>query len=205
MIPGMGAALGCLERIQKYLDIEERPDFREVQPSTRQSPSNGSDDEKAGGGSRSEGGKAMISITGASYSWTTTSRPVLKNVSLSIRRGEHIAVTGQVGSGKFLFLNAILGEAVQPEGSTTISTAEISYCAQTPWLENLSGIKTVLRSAECDVAWLKSVTWACALEDVKGLKEYAEGSIGTGGMILSGGQKQRLVSCNSPSSPEPSV
>jgi ATP-binding cassette subfamily C (CFTR/MRP) protein 1 len=111
---------------------------------------------------------------------------------------------GQVGSGKSLFLNAILGEAVQIEGSTTISSAEISYCAQTPWLENLSGIKTVLRSADCDIAWLKSVTWACALEDVKGLKEYAEGSIGTGGMALSGGQKQRLVSCNSPS-PQPSV
>jgi ABC-type transport system involved in cytochrome bd biosynthesis fused ATPase/permease subunit len=135
MIPSMGAAIGCLERIQEHLDIEERPDFREVQSSTRQSPSNGSDDEKDGGGSRTEGGKAMISITGASYSWTTTSLSVLKNVSLSIHLGEHIAVTGQVGSGKSLFLNAILGEAVQPEGSTMISTAEISYCAQTPWLE----------------------------------------------------------------------
>ena len=199
VIPSIGAAIGCLERIKTYLDVEERHDCRHIQSS--QTSSNGRDDEQ----SRQIGEKAeeigqsddqdvVLSMNGASISWTTTSSPVLKNVSLSIYWGQHIAIIGRVGSGKSLLLNAILGEVVRSDGSTTLSSSEIAYCSQTPWLENLSGIQTVARNGAFDEAWMRSVVWACALGDVEGLKEWKEGSIGTAGVGLSGGQKQRLVS-----------
>jgi len=50
VIPSIGAAIGCLERIQTYFDIEEREDFRGVEDSTRLGIRNGSNDEKAGRG-----------------------------------------------------------------------------------------------------------------------------------------------------------
>lgn len=198
-MPAIWAGIGCLERIQIYLDTEERSDFRTIPGDARKVPSDGPSYENVDHVPEKGEEEALdvVSISGASFSWNQTSRPVLKNVNLSIHRGEHVAVIGQVGSGKSLLLNAILGEAIQSEGSTAVSTPEISYCAQTPWLENLNGMKTVSRNAEGDVAWLQSVIWACGLEDVEGLKEYADGSIGTGGASLSGGQKQRLVSWTS--------
>jgi ATP-binding cassette subfamily C (CFTR/MRP) protein 1 len=197
VIPSIGAAIGCLERIQTYLDIEEREDFRRVEDSTRQGPLNQSDHEKAGRDVEKAGNgeeDVVLSMTGASFSWTLTSRPVLKNVTLSVYRGQHVAIIGQVGSGKSLLLSAILGEALQTEGLTILSCPEVAYCSQTPWLENLSGMDIVSRYGDVDAAWIKSVVWACALEDVEGLKEWSEGSIGTTGVGLSGGQKQRLVS-----------
>lgn len=198
VIPSIGAAIGCLERIQIYLDIEEREDFRRVEENTRQSLRNGSDDENAGRGveKAGNGGQDVVrSMTRASFSWTTTSRSVLKNVNLSVYRGQHVAIVGQVGSGKSLLLNAIIGEAVQSEGSTLLSSPVIAYCSQTPWLENLNGMDVVSRHGDVDAAWMRSVVWACALKDVEGLKEWSEGSIGMAGVGLSGGQKQRLVSC----------
>jgi ABC-type bacteriocin/lantibiotic exporter with double-glycine peptidase domain len=199
MLPSIGAAIGCLERIQTYLDIEERSDFRHFQPS-RETLLDESIDEKDAQISEIVEGQAqdnkqdvVLSMNGASFSWTPTSQPVLKNIDISVHRGEHVAIVGQVGSGKSLLLNAILGEAVQSEGSTTISTPEIGYCSQTPWLENVNGATTVSRHGYNDEAWLKSVIWACALEDVEGLREFSEGNIGTGGAGLSGGQRQRLV------------
>jgi ATP-binding cassette subfamily C (CFTR/MRP) protein 1 len=200
VLPSIGAAIGCLKRIQTYLDIEERPDFRHFRPS-RETLLDESIDEKHAQISeiveeQVQGGKqdVVVLIKGASFSWTPTSKPVLKNINISVHRGEHVAVVGQVGNGKSLLLNAILGEAVQSEGSTTISTLEIGYCSQTPWLENVNGVTTMSRHGYNDEAWLKSVIWACALEDVEGLREFSEGSIGTGGAGLSGGQRQRLVS-----------
>ena len=196
----MGAAIGCLERIQTYLDVEERDDCRRLQSTNHLAPSykldelSQQDGEKVEEADRGDGQDLMLTLTGASFSWTTTSSAILKNVNFSVHRGQHIAVIGGVGSGKSLLLKAILGEAVQFEGSTTLNSSEVAYCAQTPWLENLSGVKTVARHGSFDEAWIRSVVWACALDDVEVLKEWKEGSIGTAGVGLSGGQKQRLVS-----------
>lgn len=202
VLPSIGAAIGCFERIQTYLDTEERLDPRQIEANYRSNPtSEGSSDEKSGqivGIGEKEVSErithVMLSINGASFAWNETSRPVLKNVNISINRGEHVAIIGQVGSGKSLLLNAILGEVAQSEGSLIISTSEVAYCSQSPWLENRTGKEILSRHEHEDEAWRKSVIWACALDDLEILKVYGEGSIGTGGAGLSGGQKQRLVS-----------
>lgn len=202
VIPALGAAVGCFERIQAYLDVEEKSDFRQIQASPRKAlGSNGSQCTKSGhvtengkDEARNDESEVILSISQAAFSWKANSRSVLKNVNIEIFRGEHVAIIGQVGSGKSLLLKAILGEAEQSEGLISISTADLGYCSQTPWLENINGEKSVSRHADYDKAWMKSVTWACALEDVAQLREYSESSIGTGGASLSGGQRQRLVS-----------
>ena len=204
VVPSIGASIGCFERIQTYLEIKERVDPRQIEANTLYEPSSDvSVDEKSGdvvvteekAGSHGLS-KVILSIKESSFAWNATSKPVLNNVNISISRGEHVAIVGQVGCGKSLLLNAILGEAVQSQGSLAISTSEIAYCSQSPWLENLTGKITLSRHEHEDETWRKSVIWACALEDVEKLNEYEEGSIGSGGAVLSGGQKQRLVSSN---------
>jgi ABC-type bacteriocin/lantibiotic exporter with double-glycine peptidase domain len=201
VLPSIGAAIGCLERIQTYLDTEERTDFRRIQSSMFSTTSGdertGQTLEKNQGATQEIEPDVVLSINSAAFAWTPSSRPALKNVSLSIHLGEHMAIIGQVGSGKSLLLNAILGQATQLEGLTSIFTTEIAYCSQTPWLENLAGMNIALRQSVLDSIWLKSVIWACALEDVVALREWSEGSIGTGGASLSGGQRQRLVGSSS--------
>jgi ATP-binding cassette subfamily C (CFTR/MRP) protein 2 len=64
-----------------------------------------------------------IEISNAVLSWepdTAAAHPTLKDISLQVRHGEHVAVCGEVGSGKSALLNCILGEIPKVSGSVSI-------------------------------------------------------------------------------------
>lgn len=50
-----------------------------------------------------------IKITNLTYRYPTAEEPVLKNVSLNVKKGELCAVVGANGSGKTTLCNAIRG------------------------------------------------------------------------------------------------
>ncbi len=54
-----------------------------------------------------------------------------------------IAVIGPVGSGKSSFMSALLGEMILQRGKSEIS-GTVSYCAQTPWIQNITLRQNVL-------------------------------------------------------------
>lgn len=101
---------------------------------------------------RSSQDKCVVSISPSSFYYgTNMSNPVLRNVSLSVHRGELLIVVGPVGSGKSSLLAAILGEinAVPREGEggdipesddressyrVMSPHCRIAYCAQRPWI-----------------------------------------------------------------------
>ncbi|KAH8589326.1 P-loop containing nucleoside triphosphate hydrolase protein [Bisporella sp. PMI_857] len=106
-------------------------------------------------------------------------------------------IVGIVGTGKSALLKAIIGELKCRVGKIECDSANIAYCAQTPWLPNLT-----VRQIVCgyqfelteDKEWYDTVVHACAFgEDIQLLPDRDETMVGSRGVTLSGDQKQRLA------------
>lgn len=122
---------------------------------------------------------------------------VLENINLQIPTGSVTFVSGPVGSGKSTLLRAILGElSPTSRGSVSVSTKQIGYCAQRPWLPNSSIKKAILgMKKDSDLQWYQQVINACHLtQDIESMPEGDNTEIGSRGLNLSGGQRQRVVS-----------
>jgi ATP-binding cassette subfamily C (CFTR/MRP) protein 1 len=59
-------------------------------------------------------------------------KPQLHDINLKIKKGQLVAVIGQVGSGKSSILSAILGEMKTLSGTAAVNGA-IGYSLQQPW------------------------------------------------------------------------
>lgn len=183
-IPVLGAAHGCMARIQAFLELEEQSDKR-----TRLPPARGLPDAAA------TADQVILSLRNASLGWLT-GKPILYGINLDVKRGLHIAILGRVGSGKSLLLKGLLGEAAEMSGEVAVGEhVSFAYCSQTPWLENASAEEnwTGRSSASKSPAFLDQMVQKYALKDIQGLRDYKTGTIGSQGVRLSGGQRQRLA------------
>ncbi|KAH2977182.1 hypothetical protein KXW58_005982 [Aspergillus fumigatus] len=61
---------------------------------------------------------------------------VLEHIDIEVAAGSLAIISGPTGSGKSTLLRAILGEVVPVQGSISLSTRQIAYCAQKTWLPN---------------------------------------------------------------------
>uniref|UniRef100_A0A8C2GRM6 Cystic fibrosis transmembrane conductance regulator n=1 Tax=Cyprinus carpio TaxID=7962 RepID=A0A8C2GRM6_CYPCA len=119
--------------------------------------------------------------------------PVLKDISLNLKKGEMLAVTGSMGSGKSSLLMTILGELVPSSGKIRHS-GRISYSSQTAWIMPGTIRDNILFGLTYDEYRYKSVVKACQLEeDLAALPEKDKTPMAEGGLNLSGGQKARVA------------
>jgi len=203
-IPNTAASIGCFDRIQEFLLAESHGESRQI---------------AAEGYSSSNVPLLMPrsqALTPTSISGTTirmkesraiifqkaTIRPsktadfVLKDVDLSIEKGQLAIISGAVGVGKTTLLKAILGDVECTAGTITIADKNIAYCSQSPWLINGS-IKQAIcgfEKEEIDEAWYQTALTACDLKyDISKLPAGDHTIIGSQGVALSGGQKQRIA------------
>lgn len=201
----VGMSTSCLERIQNFLISEPCKDDRNI--------SNGSSNEtrtreqvepislpnhlNLENLQASDSGHRAITFRDASIAPAPGSSAVLHNINLQIEKGSLTMVVGMVGAGKSTLLKAIIGELRCGTGTLEVSTSHSAYCAQTPWLPNLT-----VRQIICgcthetveDQDWYTTVLHACAFdEDIQLLPDRDNSIIGNRGVTLSGGQKQRLV------------
>ncbi len=58
----------------------------------------------------------------------------LSDISLTIPRGQLVAIVGAVGSGKSSLLQGLIGEMRKTDGSITFG-GSIGYCPQTAWIQ----------------------------------------------------------------------
>ena len=131
---------------------------------------------------------------------------VLKNFSLTIPKGESVALVGQSGSGKSTLANLITRFYDVNEGSITIDGTNIKDISKKSLL-GLLGIVTqdsilfndsIIENIKLGKkeASKKEVQEAAeianAYEFIKDLPDQYDTSIGDGGNKLSGGQKQRI-------------
>ncbi|KAK3935758.1 ABC multidrug transporter [Diplogelasinospora grovesii] len=138
----------------------------------------------------------LITIEDADFSFPNSTDTALRHISLTVRRGQQLLVTGPVGSGKSTLLLAILGELNVMHGRAFCKSAlGIAFCAQEPWLPNVSIQDAIVAASDSslDQTWFKQVVAACDLvKDISRLLDKEHTMVGSNGASLSGGQKQRL-------------
>ncbi|PNS14168.1 ATP-dependent bile acid permease [Sphaceloma murrayae] len=129
----------------------------------------------------------------AFFAWPGTTKPVLKDVSLTFPSGLTV-VYGQVAAGKSALLQALLGELDVHSGELIRPSSAVAYCSQTPWLQSMSIRENILFGSPYDESRYKETLNACAL--VTDLAAFQHGDlspIGENGIGLSGGQKMRVA------------
>ncbi|KAK8114712.1 ABC transporter [Apiospora kogelbergensis] len=146
---------------------------------------------------KDEGEESMvledIEFNDASLSWPGMHDFVLSKLNLRFSTGLTV-VYGQVGAGKTALLQGILGELDKKSGGAVLPTEMIGYCAQAPWLQNMSIRENILFCAPYEPERYRKVLEACALtQDLAGFKHGDLTDIGEGGVGLSGGQKARVA------------
>ena len=134
-------------------------------------------------------------------------RPVLHDVSFSVRRGEFVVLTGPVGAGKSTLLRSLLGLAWQADvgGSVCWNGTEIddrsaflvppnaAFLSQVPQLISDSVADNVtLGPADAD-ALDRAFRLAAIGDDIAEMPDGSATLIGPRGLRLSGGQRQRLA------------
>ncbi|KAG1748434.1 ABC protein [Suillus paluster] len=116
----------------------------------------------------------------------------VKNVNMTIPRGQLVAVVGPVGSGKSSLLQGLIGEMRKVSGHVSFG-GRLGYCPQTAWIQNatLRDNITFGRPFEEDRYW-RVLETTCLLPDLQLLPDGDLTEIGEKGINLSGGQKQRV-------------
>ncbi|PYI07463.1 P-loop containing nucleoside triphosphate hydrolase protein [Aspergillus sclerotiicarbonarius CBS 121057] len=192
-ITQVGVALGCFKRIQDYLllpEVETGPvSYNSDEQHTTAKVVPGSVFELEALPMKGSG----LSVHNASFKYADATTPILTKVNVEIHPSTLTIVTGPTGSGKSSLLKGLIGAVPCIAGSYSQSVA-IAYCAQEPWLPNVSVRELVLGPSYCDEEWYSAVLHACALdEDISTFSEGDRTCVGSGGTALSGGQKQRLA------------
>ncbi|KAL9107417.1 MAG: hypothetical protein Q9227_007701 [Pyrenula ochraceoflavens] len=187
------SGLACVERIQKFL---ERDDFVDQRKRGRSLETGDKESHVKNGNTVTEephpGRSDPIYLKNCSFGYGEAE--VLKNISIEISRGNLTMVVGRVGSGKSTLLHSLLGETRMTKGSLLVPDAEVAFCAQTPWLRNLSIRENIISVSEYEEAWYNRVVSCCNLnEDIDQFPDKHDTLVGSKGVALSGGQKNRIV------------
>ncbi|KAJ4303189.1 hypothetical protein N0V90_002082 [Kalmusia sp. IMI 367209] len=211
-IPETSAAIGCFQRIQKFLAAASQEDYRQqtmkgaqrsehpFQPPTTSSielQSISVDKRRTDLRTSTQVIDPAIMVRSMTVRPSPTAEAAIKNINLQLQPASMTIVTGPVGSGKSTLIKALLGELSLQEGSISISSTDIAYCSQNPWILNTTiqrNICGLTSATETHEEWYQTVLHACALD--QDLQQWANGdqSIpGSRGTTLSGGQKQRIA------------
>lgn len=156
---------------------------------------------------------SMITMENLSFTYPGDAEPVLQNINLHLRAGEHLALVGPSGAGKSTLVSLLLG-FLQPQmgaiftqympddlsGAPWIvpgspSLAEIAWVPQTPYLFH-DTIAANLRLARPNASLeeLEAAARAAHLDEfIHALPQGYETIIGEEGARLSGGEAQRLA------------
>ncbi|XP_031505871.1 ABC transporter C family member 13 [Nymphaea colorata] len=116
----------------------------------------------------------------------------LRDISLSVRKGEFAIFIGKFGSGKSSVINALLGE-MNSESSNITLNGSIAYANQVPWVINDTVRNNILFGRPYDEKKYRETLHFSHLE--ADLLLFGNGDstvIGERGSTLSGGQRARI-------------
>ncbi len=182
------ASLGAAQRVFEVLDIEpETPDSAEAAPFN--------------------GVKSSIQFENVTFDYGAGEGPALDDVSLTIERGERIALVGPSGAGKSTFLD-LLGHFHSPtSGRIFVDGHPLDDIRRSDWLTNVSlvpqdpflfqdSIRENVRYGKPD-AGDEEVLEACQAAQLgsflQSLPDGLDTQVGEAGARLSGGQAQRVT------------
>lgn len=117
---------------------------------------------------------------------------ILKNIDVSIKKGEFIAVVGKVGAGKSSLLLAMMNEMVKHRGQVR-KNGRMAYISQETFLQNETIKENILFGKQLNQQRYEKVLKICEMgPDLDMLPGRDLTEIGERGLNMSGGQKQRV-------------
>jgi ATP-binding cassette subfamily B protein/ATP-binding cassette subfamily C protein len=133
-----------------------------------------------------------------------TGNEILKNISLEIKKGESVAITGESGGGKSTLVDVLIGINKPVSGSLYVDDIKITNDNIRSWRKKIGYIPQDIYLFDGTIA--ENVAFSTDLDEehlIKTLKmanlwsflEKKDGYntlVGEGGIQLSGGQKQRV-------------
>jgi ATP-binding cassette subfamily B protein RaxB len=148
-----------------------------------------------------------LSFENLRYRYADQSPWVLDNITLQIRPGEVVAITGRSGSGKTTLINLLLGSLAPTEGRVLVDGVPLAQIGVDRWRQ---GVATVMQDDSLfagsiadnicffdnqpDLDWMMECAGMAALqEDIEAMPMAYQTLVGDMGTVLSGGQKQRLL------------
>jgi ATP-binding cassette subfamily B protein len=150
--------------------------------------------------------KGTIELKNVEFMYHGATKPVVQNISFSVKPGEKVAIIGSTGSGKSTIINLITRLYDATNGSIKIGGiniknadleslwAQIGIAPQKAYLFSGTIKSNMLfgsTNATDDDIW-KALEIAQAKEFVENLPEKLDAPVAQGGSNFSGGQKQRL-------------
>ena len=147
-----------------------------------------------------------IEFNNVDFTYSHTGIEALKNFSLSIKKGEKVAIIGRTGSGKSTVAQLLLRSYDTTKGIIELEKTDIreidlktlreqiSYVPQDVFLFSDSVAKNIsFGMKEGNISQIeKAAMQASVHKDILGFGEKYETMIGERGVTLSGGQKQRI-------------
>ena len=128
-----------------------------------------------------------------------TSKILIHDLNLEIKKGELVVVLGETGSGKTCLINSILNyldyipTLSNNKDIHNIVNGTISYASQNPWILNGTVRDNILFFNELDIERYSKVLEICQLlSDLNQLPGGELTEISSNGQNISGGQKARI-------------
>ncbi|KAK4689734.1 hypothetical protein P7C73_g391, partial [Tremellales sp. Uapishka_1] len=116
----------------------------------------------------------------------------VRNLNLTVPRGQLIGLVGPVGSGKSSILQGLIGEMQTASGSVEFG-GRLGYCQQNAWIQNTTLRDNVLFGQPWNEhRYWQAIKDASLVADLEILPDGDLTEIGEKGINLSGGQKQRI-------------
>lgn len=182
---------GALSRIQDVLEYENGNFRKYLQKTFTQNGNGNSGEDKTCLGDKNA--DRAVLLRNAYSSWTGNWKyPTLKNMCLSVDKGDLVFITGPVGSGKSSLLYAILREMslISDEISCQGKTA---WVGQQPWVFSGTIRDNILFGEVVDQHRYHTTLHARDLyKDLQRFPDADMTRVGERGILLSGGQRARV-------------
>jgi ABC-type multidrug transport system fused ATPase/permease subunit len=149
-----------------------------------------------------------IRFENLSYTYPNARKAALKQITVTIRRGEFVGIVGASGAGKTTFVDVLLGLLQPSEGRVLIDGVpldddtmrqwqqHLGYVPQQVYISNDSSIRNVafgVPDQETNLPAVEEALQKANLYDhLAALPEGLQTPLGENGRRLSGGQKQRI-------------
>ena len=148
---------------------------------------------------------AAIRLKNVSFGYTSN-KPILRGISLTIPKGQKVAIVGTSGGGKTTLIRLLMGFYQPDEGEMCVggvSTKEaelhslrshFAYLPQQPFLfdESIRENLQLINPSATEEELQKATDKAGLTELIKKLPEGLDTQVGENGSHLSGGERQRI-------------
>ncbi len=149
-----------------------------------------------------------LHIKGLGFCYAPGATSVLKDINLSIGRGERVGIIGATGSGKSTLLDIAMGLLRPTQGQIVVDNVVLDEANIRAWQANIAHVPQAIFLADCSVE--ENIAFGVAPQDIdhERVRQAAQRAqlsdvieampqgyktfVGERGVRLSGGQRQRI-------------